>query len=97
MEKRLVPATATLRYESWEWGYVQVTVLAVFQRLGANSDLYALVFGESVLNDAVCIVLYRTLKMFIGKPVTGQAIMFGFLSFWSIFIGSMFIGRSHLS
>lgn len=31
---------------------LQVTVLAVFEKLHADEDLYALVFGESVLNDA---------------------------------------------
>eukprot|EP00906_Rhabdomonas_costata_P022818 RCo032870 len=41
-----------------------VTVLAVFQQLHADIDLYSLVFGESVLNDAVAIVLYRTLIQF---------------------------------
>jgi sodium/hydrogen exchanger 8 len=30
-----------------------VSVLAVFQELGTDVNLYALVFGESVLNDAV--------------------------------------------
>ncbi|RXM93822.1 Sodium/hydrogen exchanger 7 [Acipenser ruthenus] len=34
-----------------------VTVLAIFNELGADVDLYALLFGESVLNDAVAIVL----------------------------------------
>lgn len=41
-----------------------VTVLAVFQHLGVNRTLYSLVFGESVLNDAVAIVLYHTLLQF---------------------------------
>ncbi|EDV21918.1 uncharacterized protein TRIADDRAFT_59624 [Trichoplax adhaerens] len=36
-----------------------VTVLAIFHDLHVDSKLYALVFGESVLNDAVAIVLYR--------------------------------------
>jgi len=36
-----------------------VTVLAVFHDLHVDFDLYSLVFGESVLNDAVAIVLYR--------------------------------------
>ena len=36
-----------------------VTVLAVFHDLRVDFDLYSLVFGESVLNDAVAIVLYR--------------------------------------
>nr|DBA33169.1 TPA: hypothetical protein GDO54_000895 [Pyxicephalus adspersus] len=34
-----------------------VTVLAIFNDLRADVDLYALLFGESVLNDAVAIVL----------------------------------------
>ncbi|KAG7220096.1 hypothetical protein INR49_008990, partial [Caranx melampygus] len=34
-----------------------VTVLAIFNELRVDVDLYALLFGESVLNDAVAIVL----------------------------------------
>ncbi|XP_056607562.1 sodium/hydrogen exchanger 7 [Triplophysa dalaica] len=34
-----------------------VTVLAIFNELNADGDLYALLFGESVMNDAVSIVL----------------------------------------
>ena len=30
------------------------------QELGVDPDLYSYVFGESVLNDAVAIVLYRS-------------------------------------
>jgi sodium/hydrogen exchanger-like protein 6/7 len=36
-----------------------VTVLAVFQQLGVEPDLYAVIFGESMLNDAVAIVLHE--------------------------------------
>lgn len=39
-----------------------VTVLAIFNDLSVDVNLYALVFGESVLNDAVAIVLSRTLE-----------------------------------
>lgn len=42
-----------------------VTVLAVFHDLRVDFDLYSLVFGESVLNDAVAIVLYRLATMLI--------------------------------
>lgn len=42
-----------------------VTVLAVFHDLHVDFDLYSLVFGESVLNDAVAIVLYRLATMFV--------------------------------
>ena len=36
-----------------------VTVLAIFNDLHVDVNLYALVFGESVLNDAVAIVMSR--------------------------------------
>ena len=36
---------------------IAVTVLAIFNELHADVDLYALLFGESVMNDAVAIVL----------------------------------------
>lgn len=36
-----------------------VTVLAVFKELKVDIDLYSNIFGESVLNDAVAIVLFR--------------------------------------
>ncbi|XP_070639745.1 sodium/hydrogen exchanger 7 isoform X3 [Bos indicus] len=44
-----------------------VTVLAIFNELHADVDLYALLFGESVLNDAVAIVLSSSLT---GADVT---------------------------
>ena len=34
-----------------------VSTLALFSSMNADSDLYAIVFGESVLNDAVSIIL----------------------------------------
>ena len=42
---------------------VAVTVLAIFNDLHVDVDLYALVFGESVLNDAVAIILVRSLSL----------------------------------
>jgi len=39
-----------------------VTVLAIFNDLHVDVNLHALVFGESVLNDAVAIVFSETLK-----------------------------------
>jgi len=39
---------------------VVVTVLAIFTDLHVDVDLYALVFGESILNDAVAIILVRS-------------------------------------
>ena len=41
-----------------------VSVLAVFKEMDADVNLYAIVFGESIFNDAIGIVMYETvLKM----------------------------------
>ena len=45
-----------------------VTVLAIFTQLRVDFNLYANVFGEAVLNDAVAIVLFRTVSSFLTKP-----------------------------
>lgn len=37
-----------------------VTVLAVFKSLDADENLFALVLGESLFNDAICITMYKT-------------------------------------
>ncbi|GMH34525.1 hypothetical protein BSKO_02359 [Bryopsis sp. KO-2023] len=68
-----------------------VSVLSVFQRLQAHPDLYTLVFGESIFNDAVAIVLFRSLLTFLKKDVTFKLVMFGMLTFVEIFVCSMLI------
>jgi NhaP-type Na+/H+ or K+/H+ antiporter len=39
-----------------------VAVLAIFKEMGADEDLYSIVFGESIFNDAIGIVMYETVK-----------------------------------
>mmetsp|Transcript_14248 Transcript_14248/g.34130 ORF Transcript_14248/g.34130 Transcript_14248/m.34130 type:complete len:691 (-) Transcript_14248:755-2827(-) len=44
-----------------------VTTLAVFQEKRVDPQLFYLVFGESVLNDAVGLVLFNAFKDFVAK------------------------------
>ncbi|KAL9252052.1 Sodium/hydrogen exchanger 6-like protein [Drosera capensis] len=69
-----------------------VTVLAIFQELGTDVNLYALVFGESVLNDAVAISLYRTMSMMNRQAASGQNIFMFIFGFLETFIGSLSTG-----
>eukprot|EP01118_Nematostelium_gracile_P013609 TRINITY_DN5163_c0_g5_i1.p1 TRINITY_DN5163_c0_g5~~TRINITY_DN5163_c0_g5_i1.p1 ORF type:complete len:601 (-),score=192.67 TRINITY_DN5163_c0_g5_i1:69-1667(-) len=70
-----------------------VTVLAIFKELRVDLDLYSNVFGESVLNDAVAIVLYRTLVGFLAAGDFGPGYYFKAIAqFVIIFIGSMAFG-----
>lgn len=66
-----------------------VTVLAIFKELGVDPDLYANVFGESVLNDAVAIVLYRTVENFVTESVSFVGILIAVLDFARILLGSI--------
>ncbi|KAK1162572.1 sodium/hydrogen exchanger 9-like [Acipenser oxyrinchus oxyrinchus] len=73
-----------------------VTVLAIFTELHVDADLYTLLFGESVLNDAVAIVLSSSIAAYRPpeSPAAFSASAF-FLSvghFIGIFAGSFAMG-----
>nr|XP_007154088.1 hypothetical protein PHAVU_003G089800g [Phaseolus vulgaris]ESW26082.1 hypothetical protein PHAVU_003G089800g [Phaseolus vulgaris] len=68
-----------------------VTVLSIFQELGTDVNLYALVFGESVLNDAMAISLYRTMTVIKTHP-SGQNFFMVVVRFLETFVGSMSAG-----
>ena len=75
-----------------------ITVLAIITDLQVDVDLYAFIFGESIFNDAVAIVLYRAVENYLAyQPITKREFdLYSFVwalnSFFSIFFGSLFIG-----
>lgn len=69
-----------------------VTVLSIFQELGTDMNLYALVFGESVLNDAMAISLYRTMAMVKSHASSGENFFMVVFRFLETFVGSMSAG-----
>ncbi|KAM1456417.1 hypothetical protein ACFXTO_005668 [Malus domestica] len=69
-----------------------VTVLSIFQELGTDMNLYALVFGESVLNDAMAISLYRTMSLVRSHASSGENFFMVVVRFLETFVGSLSAG-----
>ncbi|KAJ1536820.1 monovalent cation:H+ antiporter, CPA1 (nhx1) [Nowakowskiella sp. JEL0078] len=69
-----------------------VTVLAIFHQNRVDPKLYSIIFGESLLNDSVAIVLFSTLGQFHGKEITILNAIGGIITFISVFTGSFLIG-----
>ena len=51
-----------------------VAVLAIFQEVHVNSELYFIVFGESLLNDGVAVVFYNIMNSFAAIENSGMLI-----------------------
>lgn len=70
-----------------------VAVLAVFEEIHINELLHILVFGESLLNDAVTVVLYHLLKEFSDKDAVTVADAFlGVVCFFVVALGGILVG-----
>uniref|UniRef100_A0A8C9VAQ5 Sodium/hydrogen exchanger n=1 Tax=Scleropages formosus TaxID=113540 RepID=A0A8C9VAQ5_SCLFO len=74
-----------------------VTVLAIFNELQVDADLYALLFGESVLNDAVAIVLSSSIVAYQpagdnSHTFEATAMLKSFGVFLGVFSGSFALG-----
>ncbi|CAD5227694.1 unnamed protein product [Bursaphelenchus okinawaensis] len=70
-----------------------VAVLAIFAEVGVNKTLYFMVFGESLLNDAVTVVCYNLVEDFKKlDSVTVFDVLLGILSFLTVSFGGLFIG-----
>ncbi|KAI3358808.1 hypothetical protein L3Q82_015209 [Scortum barcoo] len=74
-----------------------VAVLAVFEEIHINELLHILVFGESLLNDAVTVVLYHLFEEFSkeGTMTVVDAVL-GVVCFFVVSLGGLINGRSHL-
>jgi len=71
-----------------------VSVLSIFKEMDADINLYSIVFGESIFNDAIGIVMYETVRdLGVDKDSTFAKEFFGALGqFFVIFVGSLAIG-----
>ena len=71
-------------------------MLAIFKEMDADITLYTLIFGESIFNDAISIVLYNTVvaatdvsNMSYKKEVTHSIAEFCIVLIGSVMIGAL--------
>ncbi|XP_066504797.1 sodium/hydrogen exchanger 2-like isoform X2 [Hoplias malabaricus] len=70
-----------------------VAVLSVFEEIHVNEQLHILVFGESLLNDAVTVVLYKLFESFLRmSSVSGVDVLTGVCQFVLVGLGGLFVG-----
>ncbi|WFD44528.1 monovalent cation:H+ antiporter, CPA1 (nhx1) [Malassezia psittaci] len=69
-----------------------VTILAIFNTYRVDPQLYSIIFGESILNDAVSIVMFETLTKFRNTQITLFSIFYGLALFGIVFSLSMILG-----
>ncbi|KAG8908231.1 monovalent cation:H+ antiporter, CPA1 (nhx1) [Tulasnella sp. 403] len=71
-----------------------VTILAIFNQYKVDPKLYSVIFGESILNDAVSIIMYETLSQFHGTEIYISSLFHGTGIFLFSFCSSLALGVS---
>ncbi|KAL9624598.1 MAG: hypothetical protein Q9160_001263 [Pyrenula sp. 1 TL-2023] len=73
-----------------------VTILAIFNLYKVEPKLYTVIFGESILNDAIAIVLFETAQRYKDGSAAGSLTVLTLFEaigiFLLVFFGSLLIG-----
>jgi NhaP-type Na+/H+ or K+/H+ antiporter len=91
-----IPYPEALAFGSLISSIDPIAVLSVLSSMGMTDQdtIYVIIFGESLLNDGVAIVLFETLVHFLddNMVVDGHAVAAAAIHFIVVFIGSLLIG-----
>ena len=71
-----------------------MATIAIFEQFKIDNALFNLIFGESILNDATVIVLFRTVNRFAEKDLDfdAETFFYAIFEFLYISVGSISIG-----
>ena len=70
--------------KKWKWSK---------HHLQVNASLYFLVFGESLFNDGVSVVLYNSMLALVNMEVDVTQIILCVASFFFVVFGGLLIGK----
>ncbi|XP_048350290.1 sodium/hydrogen exchanger 4 [Sphaerodactylus townsendi] len=72
------------------------SVLAIFEEMSVNEQLYMMIFGESLLNDGITVVLYNIFISFTQmhqyEDIKSIDILAGFARFFVVGLGGLLFG-----
>ena len=89
-----LPNTQALLFASLISAVDPVAVLAIFEEIQVNASLYFLVFGESLFNDGVSVVIYNSMLALVEMDeIDTKQYLYAFLSFFFVVFGGFFIGK----
>ncbi|KAK9462087.1 Sodium/hydrogen exchanger family-domain-containing protein [Lipomyces oligophaga] len=94
LEGLQIPFVAALGFGATLSATDPVTILSIFNTYKVDPKLYTIIFGESILNDAVCIVMFETTQRFHGESATVSDLFKGIGIFLVTFTVSLFIGAT---
>jgi hypothetical protein len=91
-----IPVKESLIFGSLISSIDPIAVLSVLNNMGmTDSDtIYVLIFGESLLNDGIAIVLFQTLVHFLDESlvIDGEAVLDAIMHFVVVALGSLTVG-----